>query len=95
MDTILAVFLAAAMGAGDARQAADPIDRCEYYVSEATQQVQQVIYRCGGWPDGTAPQPAPQENPPIKHESGEQGSGASARTIPERDPTAAAALNDN
>jgi hypothetical protein len=92
MDTILAVFLAATMGAGDPHRAANPIDRCEYYVSEAAQQ---VIYLCEGWPEGDARQPSPQENPPIKHEAGKQGSGASARTIPEYDPTAAATLNDN
>jgi hypothetical protein len=92
MDTILAVFLAATISAGDAHQAATPTDRCEYYVSEAAQQ---VMYLCEGWPEGEARQPAPQDNPPIKHEPGEQGSGASARVIPERDPTKAAPSNDN
>ncbi len=39
MDTVLAIFLAAALSAGDAQQpAAEPTENCEYYVSGAAQQ---------------------------------------------------------
>jgi len=92
VDTILAVFLAAAISAGDAHQAANPSDRCQYYVSEAAQQ---VTYLCEGRPEADARQPAPQENPTIERWSGEQGSGAGARTIPKHNPTAAAPSRGN
>ena len=70
MDTILAVFLAAAIGAGGTQQpAAEPPGKCEYYVSDAAQQ---VLLVCEGRPDGEARHPSLQQNPPP-----EQGFGAS------------------
>lgn len=69
MDTILAVFLAAALSAGDARQpAAEPTETCEYYVSTAAQQ---TLLTCEGWPeDGDVRHPSSQQNPPIEYGSG-------------------------
>jgi len=83
VDTILAVFLAAALSAGDAHQSAtEPTEKCEYYVSNAAQQ---MLWLCEDRSEGDARQPALQQNPPTEH-----GSGAGSRTVPDRTPVTAA-----
>ena len=73
MDTILAIFLAAALSAGDAQQsAAGPTENCEYYVNGAAQQ---GLLICEGWADDGVRHSSPQQNPPIEY-----GSGAIPRT---------------
>jgi len=68
MDTVLAIFLAAALSAGDAQQpAAEPTEKCEYYVSGAAQQ---GLLVCELWADGNARHPSSPQNPPIEYGSG-------------------------
>ena len=73
MDTVLAIFLAAARSAGDAqRPTAEPTEKCEYYVSGAAQQ---GLLVCERWADGDARDPSSPQNPPVEY-----GSGATPRT---------------
>ena len=68
MDTILAIFLAAALSAGDAQDsAAGPTENCEYYANAAAQQ---GLLICESLADGGARHSPPQQNPPIEYGSG-------------------------
>ena len=79
MDTILAAFLAAALGAGDAREpAANSAEKCEYVVSNADRQ---VLIVCEDRADDDARHPSSPQDPLIEY-----GSGASFQTdVPHED----------
>ena len=78
MDTVLAIFLAAALSAGDAQQpAAEPTGNCEHYVGGSAQQ---GLLVCERWADGDARDPSSPQNPPIEY-----GSGATPRTYSSQD----------
>jgi hypothetical protein len=78
VNTILAVFLAATISAGNAHQAAEATtDQCDTYVNEAAQQ---VLWACETRPANDTRQPELQQNLP------EHGPGSSTLTVPESAP---------
>jgi hypothetical protein len=74
VDAILAAFLAAALGVGEVLPpAAEPTEHCEYYVSQAAQQ---VLIVCEDRAEGEARPLSSRQDPPA-----EPGSGASPKTL--------------